>query len=428
MRNAWAIARIGSRASCDPGGLRNPLFPVAHKVEVRRRHSMRMRGRWLAVAALLLLAGCASPPVWTPSVPQDAPAEGGPGDRTVTVHVTNASGPVPAAVILMWPRDPPNLQAEDTIVMQLLGLRTLNGTVVGHIPTNRDFYVIAGLGAAWTEEWRGPFGAGAQATAVDVRVYPRNLYFEMNGTWGPAAVGFDLWPYAEQAAWSPSPLTLDPDPETNQAMQTRIGGLDGRLLWENTATATADLGLMVASQGGGSVCYMQDEQRDLAPGPAQQTFVLPYFSDCVFILPEHIDHVTPPVEIGPATRSHLVAPFGLPYRIEMEVTLWESWGWQGLQKSLGNRTLQREWVDPDGPGPARVPESSVDPPRTATGSTSAQKAAPARESASATGSEPGPGGSQRARTDTQAAGVGLLVPLVLALALLAYRRRSGPSE
>jgi hypothetical protein len=316
--------------------------------------------RWaLAAVAVLLVAGCVEYPRWTPDVDHGAPAEAGDGPRTVTVRVSDGTASVPASVILMWTKEKGALEdGQDPVQLLLLGLRSASGTVVGHVPADREVMVVAGSWSDLTEEWLAPIPAGTEPVTVDARLYPRDHSFRFEGSWGPAAAGFDLWPYADYVAWQPTDLTLSDDAAENREMQRRVRYVDAALRWENTPTAMGDLGLILAG-GDGSVCEMQDERRDLTLGPQEQAFVFPYYSRCSFFLPNYVYEVLPPVQVGPGTRSHMVAPLGLPYTIEASVTLAESHGWQALVKRLDDRKVEREWVDAVPPAAPSSPSSAA---------------------------------------------------------------------
>ncbi|MEA3190156.1 MAG: hypothetical protein QOD77_738 [Thermoplasmata archaeon] len=303
---------------------------------------------WACLGLVVLLAGCvAEPPVWTNDVAPMAPSEGGTGPRTLRVHATDGQAAMPAAVLLVWQQDPEAPPAADPFVLLQLGLRTANGTVTGHVPNDRVVYALVGAGDAWTEEWTR-VQAGADATDLTVRLFHRGPYpFAIEKSWQGAAVGFDAWPYAEHAEWDPSPLVLSPDEQVNAALQARLGSLEGTLKWENTPTAMGDLGVIAATRGGASACAIHDDERDLALGAATQEFRMPYDSHCTFFGPNTITSIALPIDIGPATRSHMAAPLGLPYTIEGSGSLLASYGWQALADEFGERPYSRVWVNPE---------------------------------------------------------------------------------
>jgi hypothetical protein len=133
-------------------------------------------------------------------------------------------------------------------------------------------------------------------------------------------------------------------------MQERIEAMEGRLVWENTPTAFGDLGILAATQADGSGCYQQDDRRDLGPGTFVQEFGMPYSSRCNWLLPglNDVTNITPPINIGPATSDHLVAPLeGVPYAVEVNASLVPSWGWQPFEDQWGDRDLELNWAPVD---------------------------------------------------------------------------------
>lgn len=308
---------------------------------------MGLRTRsWLAFTAVLVLAGCAGPPVWTPEVPEDAPAAGGVGERDVEVRVVGDQGPVPAAVILAW-LDP--MQPNGTVHVYRLGLRSGDGVVHGRVPDDRPVHVMA-AGPGTTEEWvLDAFDAGT-ADELEVRVYGRTQAMRFNDSWSGVEAGLYVPFYFDRTIWHPTPLQLAPDADANLAMQQRIVEMQGTLRWENTPTAFGNLGILAATRGNETGCYQHDDRRDLGPGQHEQSFHMPYSSRCNWLLPfiEDVSSIAPPIDIGPATSDHLVAPLeGVPYSIEVEATLAESWGWQPFEEEWGDRTVKRHWAPLD---------------------------------------------------------------------------------
>lgn len=344
---------------------------------------MRLRApAWLAFLAVLALAGCTGPPVWTPDVAMDAPEAGGLGPRRVEVRVVGDQGPVPATVILAW-LDPP--EPNGTVHVHRLGLRGPEGVVHGRVPDDRPVHVMA-AGPGTTEEWvKDAFDVGS-GDEVEVRVYGRSQGMAFNDTWSGAEVGVHVPFYFDRTVWHPTPLQLSADPAANLAMQQRIVGMDGRLAWENTPTAFGDLGILAATRSNGSGCEQHDDRRDLGPGHYEQTFHMPYTSRCNwFPFFDDVTNITPPIDVGPATSQHLVAPLdGVPYSVEVQATLAASWGWQPFEEAWGERDVKLHWAPVD----------------------EEQAAAQARA----------------AQGDEAAPGAGLL-PMVVLLAVAAARRR-----
>lgn len=300
-----------------------------------------------AFLTALAFAGCTGPPVWTPAVPGDAPQEGGLGPREVAVHVTDDSGPASAVVILAW-LDP--VEPQDIVHVHRLGLRSVDGTVIGHVPDDREVHIMA-AGSRTTEEWIfDAFGPGT-ADTVNVRVYGLEQGMRFNDTWEAVEAGFFVSPwFPDRTVWHPTPLQLSPDQDANLAIQDRIEAMEGHLVWDNTPTAFGDFGMLAATQADGSGCYQQDDRRDLGPGTFEQGFEMPYSSRCNWLLPglDDVTNITPPINIGPATSDHLVAPpDGVPYTVEVNVSLIRSWGWQPFNDEWGDRELKLHWAPVD---------------------------------------------------------------------------------
>lgn len=312
------------------------------------------------VGLMAALAGCDSgPPVWTPSVAGDAPAEGGSGPRRVEVQVSDSEGGITAAVILAWVEE----DGDGSLTVHRLGLRARDGTVIGHVPDARDIHVMAGS-PGFTEEWLiDAVPAGSDAAVVPARLYRLEQHATYDDAWSGVEAPVVVGATENRVAWHSREIPLDPDPTANRAMQERIVALSGKLTWTNTPTAFGDLGFLAASAGDATACYLEDDDRDLGPGTYEQGFWFPDSDKCNWLFPWPLerDRIPPPIHVGPASDEHLVAPLeGVVYTVELDATLAASFGWQEFEEELGDRDYRLVW-EPAGPGEG-APDDGLEAP------------------------------------------------------------------
>jgi len=274
----------------------------------------------------------------------------------VTVHVSG--GPQDGTpVILQWFRDASEWDGPSPLVIEQLGLRTRDGQAVGHVPSDRQIVAVVGAGADLTEEWTPAVAAGRDAADLDVHLYSRaGWHARLTGLIGPVQAGVPGPPVEEILFWERSDLELGSSAAESHAVKARIETLDAVLLWDNTLTASADLGLAVAKGNASNGCDADDGMQ-LAAGHFTEALHAKnllgcwgggYDHDCTMRMPDF--------RIGPYTRRQVVAPLGLPYAVDINATLVASYGWQDFADHVGDREVKRTWVptSDEAPAPAEI--------------------------------------------------------------------------
>lgn len=265
----------------------------------------------VALLLCVLVSGCCSAPFSAREV-GDAPDEGGVGGRRVTVTVLEDGAVAQdAAVAVFWLRDGTIREDDESVALHVLRLRG-PGTVTAWVPTDRDIAVAAATTDRFSEEWLLDAAKLGHADAVvSLDLYPRNRTGALEGTWSPAAVTIPVAEGAVGRAWDPRPVLFDPDPERNAGFADRLATLRAQLTWTNTQTATGDLGLTVGrDEDVADPGNTWDDRQETGPGTHNQTL-------------DTEDRSPPlrgggPLLLGPSTKSTVVAPLGLDYRVTYE--------------------------------------------------------------------------------------------------------------
>jgi hypothetical protein len=302
---------------------------------------------WVVLPLALLLAGCCSAPFSPLDVAADAPAEGGDGDRAVRVFVVDDDGPAPSSLVAWWLRDEAAVESGGKLVLETLGLRSEGGRFVAHVPLDRTVHLAAASDESHTQEWLlEAFPArDAKPDEVTLRVFRTEMDGVIEGTWGPADV--NLRPVFG-VTWKPSPIEFSPDRAVNEGYHARLVQLSGNLTWTNTATETASLGVVIANETSppGSACSYQDTGHEVAPGPQREPFSVP-FADRCWPATHSQEPGDPPLLIGPATDTHVVAPLKpLAYRIDYHARFQERATLDELCARFDGRDVQVVEVDP----------------------------------------------------------------------------------
>ncbi len=259
------------------------------------------------VAAVVFLAGCCSLPFSPEDVPLGAPAEGGTGPRTVTIHVLDPDEPADAVPLYIFWEDP-----EKSDDLYLLGLRSAAGRAVAHVPDDVTLHVVAG-GGNRTIEWSlDLISVGAGPVEATVRVYPLEVEGEFEGTWSPAAASLRRDTGMTGIDWQLQDETPGTSEEARVGYAKRLTQVSANLTWSNDLTTRADLGIGVRHLADNeSQCRFQDDEDELTEEGEQTTSFdtkLGYSVGCGRTDGEY------GILIGPGTARLALMPFGLDYQ------------------------------------------------------------------------------------------------------------------
>jgi len=133
----------------------------------------------------------------------------------------------------------------------------------------------------------------------------------MEGVWGPggASTGFAT---SSQYDWDPHPVLFADGDDANRGYAARIVEMRATLTWTNGVNGGGDLGIGIGTPGGGPR-YFEDRGDNIAAGQQTEATTLD-----VHALREHGILGAPSIHAGAATDSGYVAPFGLPYVLEIQ--------------------------------------------------------------------------------------------------------------
>ncbi len=303
----------------------------------------------------ILLAGCADceAPFTAFDVADDAPAEGGNGPRTVRLTVQDDDGLSAASALFWWAQDASQREVNGTLILAVMGLRSEDGTFTAEVPADRDIHLTVASDREHTEEWLSPAYFVGGSDEATVRLYNASVHATIQGTWGGASVATQeyLGSTYGSVEWQPTVIPFHADPDINRGYHDRLTEVTGQLSWTNSLDGTASLGVLAQHETEAVSCYYQNDDRDLAPGSYTQRFQLPFdYSDCFFGFPLTYSHEVgdPPVRIGPATGSHVVAPLQpLPYTLELEGEFQARAALYELCEAYSGRDITLVHIDPE---------------------------------------------------------------------------------
>ena len=187
-----------------------------------------------------------------------------------------------------------------------------DGIVTARVPGNRIVGVVVAKDG-FTEEWVPALAAGdtGGTGTYTVPLYRQSLALDVDAVWGPggASTGFAT---NSQYAWDPHAVPFAESDEANRGYAARITEMTVTLTWTNGLNGGGDLGIGVGPPVDGPR-YFADGSTNIASGQQSETTTL------------SLDHLrahgilgAPSIQVGAATDSGFVAPFGLPYTMHIE--------------------------------------------------------------------------------------------------------------
>ena len=329
-----------------------------------------MRWPWLAGGALfaVLLCGCFGQichvPVDAATISADAPSEGGPGDRTVAIHVHEDAPNDRQRVYVLWPREGGFPDVNDTsshITLRAMGLRASGGLVIAHVPSDRPLRILASGSAETMEALVAEvIPASRDPLDMDVWLLRQGMKGELQGNWSQhSAVPF-VSPYTN-VAWDPQQMRFHANATWNGIYTQAISHVEAQLDWENGLNGQATFGIAMDATGGDADnCSFQDHGDETGKvGPQHETFDSDKTGEgtfCVEAGQGGVPHAPKQLFIGPASPGLAVGALALPYHIRYNATFgFSSTAYQPCSVA-GDSTYTIEYVDPRS---GRVTESGA---------------------------------------------------------------------
>ncbi|MBI2077895.1 MAG: hypothetical protein HYT80_05925 [Euryarchaeota archaeon] len=299
----------------------------------------------ILVGALVLLSGCTEckAPFLPQEVPDDAPDTGGRAARTMYVRALLEDGPAREFSAYVFWKKP-----GDASTIQAMGLRTTDGLITAHVPTDEDVGIVVGDVPSYAERWTLLDGRILREDVYLVRLYKTQLNGTVAFDWtGVEASGWEVGPFYFELVWDPHILALHPDPERQREYLARATRFTATLTWTNGPTESASLGLMLARNLDESAhCRYQDQDNELAPGPHSEAFDSSLRSQG-FLCGNGFNFTgADKLYVGAATDQQMVAPFGLNYRIAWRAEFEHRPELQNLCSTYADSDTKVEKLDP----------------------------------------------------------------------------------
>jgi hypothetical protein len=292
----------------------------------------------VAPIAFALLAGCAScvegPPVSARNI-ADTDDTAGVLGYELNVRITEGPGGLglPGAGVVVYyggttssewrgPRvevrpdlvlvEPMNATGtvESKTVLRMMSDGT--GLVHARVPGQRILGVVAAKDG-YTEEWVPALAAGetGESGTITLPLYRANLTVDMDAVWGPGGASTGAVTNS-QYAWDTHEVPFGSTEGAARGYAARIVEMRVTIDWTNGATGVGDLGIGAGPPEDGPR-YFSDGRTNAATGAQQETTMLD-----VQTLREHGILGAPSIDVGAASETGFVAPFGLPYTIHVE--------------------------------------------------------------------------------------------------------------
>lgn len=290
----------------------------------------------LALAPFMLLAGCTScvegPPVSARGI-TDAPSAGGIRGYSMTILVTDGPGgpALPGAGVVVyygsdstseWSGPRIEVSDEDVLIEPVNGTGTVesktterlmtagDGRALARVPENRIVGIVVAKDG-YTEEWLPAVATGTTEGAITVPLYRANLTVDMDAVWGPGSASSGVVTDS-QYGWDPHEVAFGETPAANRGYAARIIEMRVTIEWTNGAMGSGDLGIGVGPPDDGPR-YFQDGNDDATPGAKSEMAAI-----ALRELAERGILGAPAIQVGAATDTAFVAPFGLPYTMHIE--------------------------------------------------------------------------------------------------------------
>lgn len=291
-----------------------------------------------AVASATVLSGCVEcargPPVSARDVGARTDSSGGTGSFTLAIRVVEAPGGAPvegAGVVVYWssvaagdwdgvlvtpsggvvvvaePETTPATPDADRSIRMRTGA---DGVATARVPANRVVGIVAAADG-FTEEWVPALAAG-DARGEDglaIPLYASALNVTIEGTWGGPGAATTAAATRSAYAWKPEPM-----PFGDPGYVARLATLDAKISWSNGATAAGDLGIGVGPSADDPT-FVADDANEATPGAHEERLAL----DAAQLREAGVLGARDAF-IGPASDVGYLAPFGLPYTLEIEAT------------------------------------------------------------------------------------------------------------
>lgn len=187
-----------------------------------------------------------------------------------------------------------------------------DGLVRAHVPGQRIVGVVAAKDG-YTEEWVPALAAGesGERGSITLPLYRANLTADIDAVWGPGGASSGAVTNS-QYAWDPHAAPFGETSDAVRGYAARIVELRVTIEWSNGATGAGDLGVGIGPPDDGPR-YFSDASTNAAMGGQTETALLD-----VATLRDHGILGAPRIDLGGATQTGFVAPFGLPYTLHVE--------------------------------------------------------------------------------------------------------------
>lgn len=316
----------------------------------------------LALTPFVILAGCTDcvegPPVSARGI-TDAPSSAGLRGYALGVLVTDGPGgaALPGAGVVVYYGSTdvgewsgPRVEVgPDTVLVEPMNatgtvesksvermMTDADGHAIAHVPENRIVGVVVAM-EGFTEEWVPALATGTTRGTVTIPLYRESVVVEMDAVWRPAAASTGAATESDYG-WDPHPVEFGSTSEADRGYAARIVEMKVTIQWENGLNGGGDLGIGVGPPDEGPR-YFHDASNDASPGARSESAVLQLSE-----LAERGILGASSIEAGAATDSAFVAPFGLPYTMQIEARF------DTARANLGSCNMGSSYSDNDGAG------------------------------------------------------------------------------
>lgn len=196
---------------------------------------------------------------------------------------------------------------------EVLRMRTgADGFAHAHVPGNRIVGIVAAK-EGFTEEWLPAVAAGDTGTegALIMPLYRQSIVVDVDSVWGPGAASTGA-ATSSQYGWDPQPAPFAASPDANRGYAARIAEMRITIEWTNGATSAGDLGVGIGPPDDNPT-FFQDGGNNVGMGAQRESAVLSLQQ-----LRDHGILGAPEIDVGAATKTGFVAPFGMPWTAHVE--------------------------------------------------------------------------------------------------------------